>query len=76
MNATRILEKARACDVMIAIFTLMLAGGESARIEAAEYIRKLSPEERRDLRAAIQGLDNLLDDTILAEMRARRPWKL
>jgi hypothetical protein len=76
MNADRILEKARACDVMIAIFTLVLGGGEPARLEAAEMIRKLGPEARRDMRATCQDLDNLLDDVILAEMRERRPWKL
>jgi len=76
MNTTRILAKARACDVMIAIFTLVLAGGESARLEAAELIRKLSPVAWRDLRAACQDLDYLIDDVILAEMRERRPWRL
>jgi len=76
MSETKILEKARAYDVMIAIFTLVLAGGEPARLEAAELIRKLSPEARRDLRAACQEMDELLDDVILTEMRERRPWKL
>jgi hypothetical protein len=76
MNAQRILEKARALDVMIEIFTLTLAGNEPARLEAAELIRKLDPAGRRDLRAALQDLDNLLDDVTLAEMRERRPWKL
>jgi len=76
MNATRLLEKARACDSLIAIFTLMAAPSESNRIEAAELVRKLGPEARRDLRAACQTIDELLDDVILAEMRERRPWKL
>ena len=76
MNTAKILAKARACDVMIAIFTLMAAPSESNRIEAAELVRKLGPEARRDLRAACQTIDELLDDMILAEMRERRPWKL
>ena len=76
MNAQRLLSKARAYDALISIFTLVLGGGESARIEAAELIRKLSTEARRDLRAALQETDHLLDDVILAEMRERRPWKL
>jgi hypothetical protein len=58
------------------IFALVLAGGESNRQAAAEKIRELGPEARRDLRAALQDLDNILDDTILAELRERRPWKL
>jgi hypothetical protein len=76
MNAQRILEKARAGDVMIQVFTLMLAGNEPARLEAAEIIRKLDAEARRDLRAALQDLDELLDDVTLAELRERRPWRL
>jgi len=76
MNTAKILAKARACDVMIAIFTLMAAPSESNRSEAAELIRKLSPEGRRDLRATASSIDELLDDIILAEMRERRPWKL
>ena len=76
MNKAEILDKARACDVMIAIFTLVLAGGESSRKEAAELIRKLGPEARRDLRAACQNLDNLIDEVWLEESRERRPWKL
>lgn len=57
---------------------LLLAAedNERSRQEAAERIRKLSPEERRDLRSAMQRLNNLLDDVTLAEMRERRPWKL
>jgi hypothetical protein len=72
MNLNRLLNKARACDVMIAIFTLVLGGGESNRKEAAEKIRKLSPEGRRDLRAALQDLDYLLDDVWLEELREKR----
>jgi hypothetical protein len=63
-------------DVMIEIFTHVLTGGEANRLLAAELIRKLGPEARRDLRAACQDLDYLIDDVILAEMKERRPWKL
>jgi hypothetical protein len=57
---------------------LLLAAEDSerSRQEAAERIRKLSPEERRDLRAACQRLDNLIDDTWLDELRERRRGKL
>jgi hypothetical protein len=58
------------------LFLLALQDTDHSREEARERIRKLSPEERRDLRAAMQRLDNLLDDVTLAEMRERRPWKL
>jgi hypothetical protein len=58
------------------IFAMTLCGGESNRARAAEAIRRLEAEERRDLRAALQDLDNLLDDVTLAEMRKRSPWKL
>ena len=53
---------------------LLLAAEDSKRSHklAAERIRKLSPEERRDLRAAIQRLDYLLDDVTLEEFRHER----
>lgn len=63
-------------DDMISIFVSILTGGDANKRLAAELIRKLGPEARRDLRATIQELDNLLDDTILAEMAEKRPWKL
>jgi hypothetical protein len=63
-------------DDMISIFTHVLTGGEANRLLAAELLRKLGPEARRDLRAACQDLDYLIDDVILAEMRERRPWRL
>jgi hypothetical protein len=63
-------------DDMISIFTHVLTGGDANKRLAAELIRKLGPEARRDLRAALQDLDYLIDDVILAEMRERRPWKL
>jgi hypothetical protein len=53
---------------------LLLAAEDSerSRKEAAERIRKLSPEERRNLRAAIQRLDYLPDDVFLSEQREKR----
>jgi hypothetical protein len=61
---------------MIEIFTSILIGGDHNKRLAAQLIRKLGPKARRDLRAACQDLDNLIDDVTLAEMRERRPWKL
>jgi hypothetical protein len=57
---------------------LLLAAEDSdrGREEARERIRKMTPEEIRDIRAAMQKLDYLLDDTILKKMAERRPWKL
>ena len=63
-------------DEMISIFTSILIGGDYNRSLAAELVRKLDVKARRDLRAACQDLDNLIDDVTLAEMRERRPWKL
>jgi hypothetical protein len=63
-------------DSMIEIFTSILTGGDANKRLAAKLIRKLSPAARRDLRAACQDLDNLIDDVWLEEMRERRPWKL
>jgi hypothetical protein len=63
-------------DDMISIFTAILIGGEHNKLLAAELVRKLSLEARRDLRAVCQEVENPVDDVILAEMRSRRPWKL
>lgn len=76
MNRSELFKKARQADALVAIFTLMLDAGESNRREAAEMIRKLGPAARRDLRAACQTLDELIDDVWLEELRERRPWKL
>jgi hypothetical protein len=76
MNKTQILAKARACDVMIEIFTLLLYPAESNENLAAELIRSLDATGKRDLRYAAGRIDELLDDVTLAEMRERRPWKL
>jgi hypothetical protein len=59
-------------DDMISIFVHVLTGGELNRRLAAELIRKLGPEARRDLRAACQDLDNLIDDVWLEELREKR----
>jgi hypothetical protein len=53
------------------IFRLLLAGGDSGKLRASELIRKLSPEARRDLRAALQVTDELVDDVWLQELRER-----
>ncbi len=59
-------------DDMISIFTSILIGGDANRSLAEKLIRKLGPAARRDLRAALQDVDYLLDDTLLEEMRERR----
>ncbi len=76
MNKNRILAKARAADVMIEIFTLLLFPAAENETRAVELIRTLDATGRRDLRCAAGRIDDLLDDTILAEMAERRPWKL
>jgi len=63
-------------DDMISVFVHVLTGGDINKRLAAELIRKLGPEARRDLRAALRETDELLDDVSLQEMRERRPWKL
>ena len=63
-------------DDMISIFSLIVTGGDACKTLAATLIHRLGPEARRDLRAALQDLDYLIDDVILAEMRERRPWKI
>jgi hypothetical protein len=62
-------------DSMISIFVSILTGGDHNRRLAAQLIRKLGPEARRDLRAACQDLDNLIDDTWLEELREKRRHK-
>jgi hypothetical protein len=54
------------------LFALCSEGGEADMNRAAGIIRKMSPEERRNVRAGIQQLDHLLDDISLNEMRDRR----
>jgi hypothetical protein len=60
-------------DSMIEIFSLVLTGdGEYSRKREIELIRKLDAVGRRDLRAALQRLDYLLDDVTLEEFRQKR----
>lgn len=63
-------------DSLIEICILILSSGESSRLRAAELIRKLDAASRRDLRAACQRLDNLIDDVLLDELREKRRGKL
>jgi len=58
--------------LQISIFTLTLIGGDGNRQTAAEKIRELSPEAGRDLRAACQDTDCLIDDVWLEELREKR----
>lgn len=76
MKRSELFKAAAVADTIVAIFTLILDAGCASKREAAELIRRLGPQARRDLRAALQELDELLDDVSLAEMRERRPWKL
>jgi hypothetical protein len=45
---------------------------ENNKARAVEYIRQLDAEGRRDLRAACQRLDNLVEDTWIEELRDKR----
>lgn len=65
-----------ATQKQIETFTLILLGGEGNKLKAAELIRSLNPESRRDLRAACQDLDNLIDDVWLQDLREKRRGKL
>lgn len=62
-------------DSMVEIFTSILLGGDHNKRRAAELIRKLDAASRRDLLAACQDLDNLIDDTWLEELREKRRGK-
>jgi hypothetical protein len=62
-------------DDMISIFTSILIGGDANKRLAAELIRKLPPQARRDLRASIQTLDYMIDDVWLDELREKRRGK-
>jgi len=54
------------------LFALCSAGGDANLKRAAGIIRKLSPEERRDVRAGIQTLSEMIDDITLEELRQKR----
>jgi hypothetical protein len=56
----------------IEIFELLLSGNERDKKHAVNLIRHLDAEGRRDLRAACQRLDNLVEDTWLDELREKR----
>jgi len=73
---TKFEKRIEATQRQIEIFTLILIDDAGSNLRAAGLIRGLNAKERRDLRAALQDLDNLIDDVTLAEMRERRPWKL
>jgi len=62
----------RQLHLAIEIFTLILSGTERDKKHAANLIRKLDAAGRRDLRAALQRLDYLLDDVTLEEFRQKR----
>ena len=63
MNKKQIIAKARACDLMVEAFTLMLTQAPSDRDhqEAADCLCDMTPDELRQLRAAITRLDAMLD---------------
>jgi len=54
------------------LFALCSEGREADLKRAAGIIRKMSAEERQNVRAGIQRLDYLLDDVSLNEMRDKR----
>jgi hypothetical protein len=58
------------------LLLLTAEDSERSRSEAAERIRAMTPEERRDLRAACQRLDRLVENVWFEESREKRPWKL
>lgn len=59
-------------DDMVSIFASILHGGDYNKRLAEKLIRKLGPEARRDLRAALQKLVYMLDDITLEELREKR----
>jgi hypothetical protein len=54
---------------------LILSGTERDKKHAEALIRKLDAVARRDLRAACQRLENLVDDVWLEELREKRRGK-
>jgi hypothetical protein len=54
------------------LFALCSAGGDADLRRAAGIIRKMSSEERRDVRAGIQTLSEMIDDIVLEELRQKR----
>jgi hypothetical protein len=62
----------RQLHLAIEIFTLILSGTERDKKHAANLIRKLDAVARRDLRAACQRLDRLVEDAWMGELREKR----
>lgn len=62
-------------DDMISIFTSILTGGDANKRLAIRMIRKLDARARRDLRAACQTLDALVEEVWLEELRDKRAEK-
>jgi hypothetical protein len=67
MNKNQIIAKARAADLMIEAFTLMLIAAPSDRDfqEAADILCDMTPEDLRVLRAALSRIDGMLDALML-----------
>jgi len=61
MSKTQILNKARACDLMIEAFTLLLAPGDRDFQEAADILSDLTPDDLKVLRATVTRIDEMLD---------------
>jgi hypothetical protein len=70
MNEQR--TKRQKLEIRGELFALCSEGREADLNRAAGIIRKMSAEERRDVRAGIQRLDYLMDDICLNEMRDKR----
>lgn len=64
--------KIDATQKQIEIFTLILLAGEPNKLKAAELIRELSAEAKRDLRASCQEVEELLDTVWLEQLRFQR----
>jgi hypothetical protein len=62
----------RKLHLAIEIFELILSGDERDKKHAIALLRKLDAAARRELRAACQRLDNLVEDTWLDELREKR----
>lgn len=54
------------------LFALCSVGGDADLRRAADIIRKMSLEERRDVRAGIQTLSEMINDITLEELRQKR----
>jgi hypothetical protein len=62
----------KSVHLAIEIFELILSGDDRDKKHAVTLIRKLDAVARRDLRAACQRLDILVEDTWLDELREKR----